>query len=187
VEVTATGPKAIAVGGRLAERVQLTLGSDPTRIAWGIRMARTAAEQAGRNPDDLSIGAYALVVPCRKHKGRMLELVRPMVATGARFGIMEKRIVVPASPRERRSLEGLAQTYDMSQHARAGQRAPALDDAFVDAYAIVGPPAECAERLQALRDLGLERFVVSHIPIERPEHDEVHQLFVEEVMPALRR
>jgi 5,10-methylenetetrahydromethanopterin reductase len=187
VEVTATGPKAIAVGGRLAERVQLTLGSDPQRIAWGVQIARTAAEQAGRNPDDLSMGAYALVVPCRRHKARMLDLVRPMVATGARFGIMEKRIVVPASSRERRSLESLAQTYDMSQHARAGQQAPALDAAFVNAYAIVGPPAECIERLQALLDVGLDRFVISHIPIELPEHDEVHQRFVEEVMPALRR
>jgi len=186
LEVTATGPKAIAVGGRLAERVQLTLGSDPQRIAWGIRIARRAAEQAGRAPDDLSIGAYALVAPCRRDKSRMLNLVRPLVATGARFGIMEKRVVVPASARERRSLENLAQTYDLTQHARAGHGVPALDDAFVDAYAIVGPPAECVERLQALVDLGLERFVVSHIPIELPEHDEVQQLFVEEVMPALR-
>jgi len=187
VEVTATGPKAIAVGGRLAERVQLTLGSDPQRITWGVRIARSAAEQAGRNPDDLSLGAYALVVPCGNHKARMLDLVRPLVATGARFGVMEKRVVVPVCARERQSLERLAQTYDLGQHARAGQLAPALDDAFVNAYAIVGPPAECVERLQALVALGLERFVISHIPVERPEHDEVHQLFVEEVMPAFHR
>ena len=37
------------------------LGSDPARIRWGIQIARTAAEKAGRNPDDLSIGAYTLV------------------------------------------------------------------------------------------------------------------------------
>lgn len=186
VEVTATGPKAIGMAGRLGDRVQLTLGSKPARLAWGIEIARAAAEAAGRDPAALSIGAYVFVVPCRQQKARMLDLVRPMVASGARFAIMEKKLVVPVSPHEQEVFQNLVHTYDMSQHGRAGQQVSALDDEFVDSYAIVGPPAECVERLQELVDLGLERFVITHIPIELPEHDEVHQMFVEEVMPAFR-
>lgn len=187
VEVTATGPKAIAVAGRLGERVQLTLGSDPQRLAWAIDIARRAAADAGRDPNTLSIGAYVLVVPCaEREKARMLDLVRPLVATGARFAIMEQKITVPFSARDQQALRSLVHSYNMEQHARAHQQAPALDDQFVDHYAIVGPPAECVERLSGLRRLGLERFVVSHVPIECPEHDKVHRRFVEEVMPALR-
>lgn len=188
VEVTATGPKAIAVAGRLGDRVQLTLGSEPQRLAWAIEIARRAAAEAGRDPDDLSIGAYLLVVPCaQQEKARMLDLVRPLVATGARFAIMEQKITVPFSTDEQRALRTLVHSYDMEQHARSQQQAPALDDRFVDRYAVVGPPAECIERLAALRQLGLQRFVVSHVPVECPEHDEVHRRFVEDVMPALRR
>lgn len=187
VEVAATGPGAIAMGGRLADRVQLTLGSFPERIRWGIDIARTAAERAGRNPEDLSLGALLIVVPCRHGKQRMLDLARPLVATGARFAIMDKQVVGPVSEHQRKVLEDLVDTYDMSAHARRGQQPSTLDDEFVDGYAIVGPPEECVERLAQLADLGLDRFAIAHLPVELPENEEAHRMFVEEVMPGLRR
>ena len=54
VEVVATGPKAIAVAARTADRVLLAVGADPERVAWAIGLAR--AEGA------TSIGAFVNVV-----------------------------------------------------------------------------------------------------------------------------
>jgi len=50
----------------------------------------------------------------------------------------------------------------MKAHTRADSpQAALLDDAFVDRYAIVGPPDYCIERLEALWDLGIDKVAIS--------------------------
>jgi 5,10-methylenetetrahydromethanopterin reductase len=185
VDVTATGPRALAMAGRLGDRVMLTLGADPARVRWGVEIARAAAARAGRDPAGLSFGTYMTVMPVSGNAAKLRDLIRPVVATGARFAIMDRQVLGPVSAHQREVLESLVDTYDMTRHTEAGQRAPSVDDAFIDSYAIVGSPAECVERLQALAELGLDRFVVGHLPITLPEHEEVHGRMVEEVLPEL--
>jgi alkanesulfonate monooxygenase SsuD/methylene tetrahydromethanopterin reductase-like flavin-dependent oxidoreductase (luciferase family) len=50
VEVVATGPKALEMGGRIADRVALNIGVDPARVAWAIETVRAGARKAGRDP-----------------------------------------------------------------------------------------------------------------------------------------
>ena len=57
VEVAATGPKVIAIAARHAERVNLAVGANPARIAWGISTAKDAARAAGRDPETTSRSA----------------------------------------------------------------------------------------------------------------------------------
>ena len=61
-------------------------------------------------------------------------------------------------------------------------------DDFIDRFAIIGPPEVCVERLRALADLGVERFVISGpSPLTTPElAREADLLFSSEVIPAFR-
>src|ERR687890_1327048 len=52
------GPMALFAAGRVAEGIILQL-ADPDIIRWCIGFVRTAAEGAGRNPDDIEIMAAA--------------------------------------------------------------------------------------------------------------------------------
>jgi 5,10-methylenetetrahydromethanopterin reductase len=185
VEVTATGPKALRMGGRVADRVALTVGSDPTRVAWAIEQVRRGAREAGRDPDAVSIGAYLTAVPTEDRE-RGLELVRPMVAGMARFAFMDKVVTGPATEHQRRSMERLMDGYDMNLHGDATQLTSAVDDAFADSYVIVGTTSECEKRIRELAALGLDRIVLSHVPQDRPEYGEIQRRVVEELIPAVR-
>ena len=68
----------------------------------------------------------------------------------------------PVDAADRTVLSKLHDGYDMKAHTRADSaQAGLMEDAFVDKYAIAGPPEHCLERLGELRDLGLDKVVVS--------------------------
>lgn len=62
VDVTATGPKVIAIGATLGDMVSFAVGADPARVRWGIDTARSARCTAGLDPDALRLSAYVNVV-----------------------------------------------------------------------------------------------------------------------------
>ena len=61
LDIAVSGPKMIEFAGRIAERVTLAVGADPDRVAWAIDLARKAAADAGRDPAEISFGAYVNV------------------------------------------------------------------------------------------------------------------------------
>jgi 5,10-methylenetetrahydromethanopterin reductase len=61
-----------------------------------------------------------------------------------------------------------------------------LDWDFVRRFAIVGPPEHCIERLLALADLGIERFVVVGPGFHPEAGTEGRSLFASVVMPQVR-
>src|SRR4051812_32622673 len=58
VDVAATGPKVIAVGATLADRLTFAVGAHPERISWALDTARAARRSAGLDPASMSFGAY---------------------------------------------------------------------------------------------------------------------------------
>ena len=161
VEVAATGPMVIAMAGRLADRVMFTLGAVPERIRWGIELATQSAEAHGRDPSTLRFGAFVNLV-CHPDVAKARALVRGGLTTFARFSVMHGAVSGPVDAADRTVLSKLHDGYDMKAHTRADSaQAGLMEDAFVDKYAIAGPPEQCLERLGELRDLGLDKVVVS--------------------------
>ena len=161
LEIAATGPRVIALAGRVADRVMFTLGAVPERLRWGIEVAREAAAKAGRNPRELAIGAYVNMV-CHRDKTTARNLVRGGLTTFARFSVMHGAVAGPADGATRQVLEKLHDGYDMRHHTRADSvQATLMNDEFVDAFAIAGPPDYCLERLAELEALGIDKLVVS--------------------------
>ena len=181
VDVAGTGPKVLAIGGRVADRVTLAVGAKPERIAWGIEQVRAS----GR---DVNVGAYVNVVA---HPDRDVarHLVSGTLSTFARFAVMHGTPTGPVSDEDRETLQRVHRAYDMRHHTWAGSpQAEALDPDFIDRFAVVGPPDEVAGRLLELASLGLERMVIfgPSAGADREAGAEAQRLFISKVMPALR-
>jgi 5,10-methylenetetrahydromethanopterin reductase len=161
LEIASTGPKVIALAGRVADRVLFTLGAVPDRLRWGIELARAACAEAGRGSGELALGAYVNLV-CHRDRATARDLVRGGLTTFARFSVMHGTVSGPADERTRRVLEQLHDGYDMRRHTRADSvQATLMNDEFVDAFAIAGPPDYCLERLAELEALGIDKVIVS--------------------------
>ncbi|WP_419999110.1 TIGR03842 family LLM class F420-dependent oxidoreductase [Streptomyces boninensis] len=162
VWMAAYGPKALALAGREADGFILQL-ADPYLTEWMVKAVRTAATEAGRNPDDVTIcvAAPAYIgddIPhardqCRWFGGMVGNHVADLVT---RYG--EHSDLVPeALTAYIKQREG----YDYSHHGRAGN--PSTDfvtDEIVDRFCLLGPPEAHIEKLQALRDLGVDQFAI---------------------------
>ena len=128
-------------GAGHAERLDFTVGAEPKRLGWALDSARAAA--GGR---ELSFGAY-LNVAVDDDLAAARDLVRGSTAIFARFAT-EGAPADGLSEVTRAGIEGLASTYDESRHGHAdAPHARALEDDFIDRFAVVGNVAEVARRL----------------------------------------
>ena len=161
LDLAVSGPKMIAFAGRTAERITFALGADPDRIAWGIDLARTAAADTGRDPDELDLGAY-VNVGCHPDLDVARSMVRGAVAAFAHFSAMPGSTGAGLAERDRAVVAEVGKRYDSNEHLRndAGHTA-ALDDGFTDRFAVCGPPDRVIERLHEMHALGIRRCVVT--------------------------
>lgn len=186
VEVAATGPKVIALAACRADRVMFALGADPARIAWGIETAKAARTAAGLDPDGVKFGAYVNAA-CHRDVEIARDLAKGGLTTFARFAVMHGKIAGPVSPEMAAALETLRAAYDMNKHTHGDSaQAQTLTPEFIDAYAIVGPPEHCIERLKPLAALGLDKVSVSgNLHMSKTEAGrEAQALMAAEVLPA---
>ena len=188
VEVAATGPKVIGIAARHADRVMLAVGADPKRIAWGIETARSAAQEAGRDPATLAFGAYVNLV-CMDDAEAGRALGRASTGLFARFSVMYGEISGPADERQAEVFRNIHDRYDMNAHGQqGGDQTTALTDEFIDGYAIIGDAAHCTMRVRALADLGIEKFAITgpNFAARSPDAQAAAQRFAGEVLPRLR-
>jgi 5,10-methylenetetrahydromethanopterin reductase len=188
VDIAATGPRMVALGARLAERLTVNVGALPDRMEWAVTTARRLRAELEGPVGPLSIGAY-LVVVAHPDVRVARELARGPLGAYAHFSGMPGGPANELSPDDRAVVEAVAADYDLSGHGQRQARHVAhLDDDFVDRFGVVGTPSHCVARLRDLRELGVERFlVVEGRDAASPQHQEVaHHCLVEEVLPAVR-
>jgi len=186
LEVVATGPRVIEIGVRLADSVTFAVGADIKRLRWAVETARAAAERCGRDPASLRFGAI-LNLHTHTDLAKSRALAQPGVSAAARFSVMNRKIVGPADEHQREIFQKVGEVYDMAHHGVGGSQASVLDDAFIDAFALVGPPARCAERIEEIIALGVERLWLGTPLTRGPPGEDSYRMSVEEVLPAVRR
>src|SRR5918996_2451883 len=158
--VAAYGPMALAAAGRVADGVILQL-ADPDIIRWCLGFVRRAAEEAGRDPDEIMVMAAAAAyisddVAAARERVRWF----PALVSNHVVDLINKypREELPEALWkyvERR--EG----YDYLHHAEVGSdNARFVSDEIADRFAVAGPPSLFDERLAELRDAGVDQFNV---------------------------
>ena len=191
IDLVGTGPRVLGIAARHADRVTTAVGANPERVAWALGVVREAREAAGvTRPLNLGAWVPVAVTDDREAGRRMLSGVATSMA---RFTAMYGNVVAPVSDEDREVYERIHGAYTLAGHFREGSpQSKVVPGEFIDRFTVIGPPRECVERLRALVDLGIERFVVAGpaqgpLASSAPELGErAVRLFEEEVMPALR-
>ena len=186
VDIAATGPRVISLAAAKAERITFAVGADPKRIEAGIETARRARAAAGLDPTDLRFGAY---VNCTANPDRAIarQVILGTVGVFAHFSGMAGADTSGLD--DGAVFDSVAANYDMANHARSGAaHASAIDDKFVDRFAIAGPSNYCVERLGELLDLGLNHliFVTASRDADPAQVQLGNERLATEVLPQLR-
>ena len=187
LDIAASGPKMIAFAAAIAERVTFAVGADPERVEWALDIARKSAADAGRDPSEISFGAY-INVGCHPDQATARSLIAGVTAAFAHFSSMPGSTGAGLTERDREVVSEVGRRYDSRQHLRNDAAHTAvLDDDFVDRFAVTGPPERCIERISDLASLGLERFVVTGTSFgaDREQARVASRLLTTEVLPAL--
>ena len=188
VDVAATGPRVIELAARVADRITFAVGANPERVRWGIEKARHSRRAAGLDPDTLRFGAYVNVAP-HPDIAVARELVRGGVGTMAHFSGMRGSSADGVAAEDRAVFSGIHARYEREKHTLGRARhAAALDDAFLDRFAVVGPTRDCVARLRELVDAGASKLIVTgaSFDADRGEAARSRTLFESEVLPALK-
>jgi len=184
VWVAGYGPKALALTGQVADGFILQL-ADPAIVEWTVTAVRRAAEDAGRDPDSITICVAAPAYvgddtahmrdQCRWFGGMVGNHVADLVT---RYG--EGAGVPTALTDYIKTRSG----YDYNQHGRAGNtHADFVPDEVIDRFCLLGNTDHQIERLQELQSLGVDQFAVY---LQHDGKAQTLEAYGETVIPAVR-
>lgn len=185
--VAAYGPKALALTGEVGDGFILQL-ADLSIAEWTIAAVRDAAAKAGRNPDDITI---CVAAPAYVTDGTEAGLAygREQVRWfGGMVGNHVADIVARYGddapvPKALTDYIKNRQGYDYNEHGQSGNtHTTFVPDEIVDRFCIVGPVETHIERMQQLKDLGVDQFAVY---LQHDDKDHTLQAYGEKVIPAV--
>jgi probable F420-dependent oxidoreductase len=182
--MAAYGPKALDLCGRKADGFVLQL-ADPQIAEWTIAAVRRSAEQAGRDPDSITI---CVVAPA--YVGDDIAHQRDQVRW---FGGMVGNHVADLVGRYGSDGSALPQAltdyiegrkgYDYTEHGRAGaEHTEFVPDGIIDRFCILGDEAAHIERLQELEALGVDQFAIY---LMHDQQDETLDAYGRVIVPAM--
>ena len=185
VWVAAYGPKALALTGEVGDGYILQL-ADPDIAEWMITAVRTAARQAGRDPDAIKfcVAAPAYVGDDLAHQRDQTRWFGGMVGNHV-ADIVARYGAEGAVPQALTDYIKARQGYDYAEHGRAGNTHTAfVPDDVVDRFCLLGPVENHLKRLQELRELGVDQFAVY---LQHDAKESTLAAYGEQIIPELSR
>jgi 5,10-methylenetetrahydromethanopterin reductase len=166
IDVSATGPRTISLAAQHADGITFAVGANVPRLRECIQMAREARAAAGLDPAMLRIGCHipAAVVVDGVDRDTARNIVRGAVLRHARFSAFDGKALDDVNPEDRDAImRSFEATRDHGRHMPKKADfsvSSVLPDDFVDRFAIIGEPQECADRLREVMELGVDRIAV---------------------------
>jgi probable F420-dependent oxidoreductase len=178
------GPKALKLTGEQADGFILQT-ADPDIARWTIGAVRSAAKEAGRDPDAITIcvAAPAYVGDDLPHQREQLRWFGGMVGNHVADLVARYGTEGPV-PRALTDYIAGRQGYDYAHHGKSDN--PDVDfvpDEIVDRFCLVGPASAHAERLRELAEAGADQFALYLMHDQEPE---TLAAYGKEIIPALR-
>jgi 5,10-methylenetetrahydromethanopterin reductase len=203
IDIAATGPRTIELAARTADSISFSVGADAERLRHSIELARAACAEDGRAFDEVGIGCYVQVAVVDEDDDSGLEAIRGVTLTHARFSGFEARPTTEdVSETEHREYRHAVETMEkVLRNPRGGVihkpgGAPgelefypreAASDELVRRFGIVGDPEYCAERLQELVDVGIDRIWIGTKGVGVDVNERNAHRIGREVIPLVRR
>ncbi len=178
------GPKALDTVGRHADGFILQL-ADPQILEWTMKAVRAAAEDEGRDPDDIAICvvAPAYVGDDIAHQREQLRWFGGMVGNHVhdmvkRYGSDNPDMVPQVLADYIAAREG----YDYAHHGKAGN--PSTDfvpDEIVDRFCVLGTVDDHIAQLTELKEMGVDQF---GIYLMHDDQEGTLRAYGESIVPA---
>jgi len=174
------GPRALAAIGANADGFILQL-ADIQVLEWTMAAVRSAASDAGRNPDDVKICvvAPAYVGDDIEHQREQLRWFGGMVGNHvADMGEDESKI-----PQALSDYIKAREGYDYAHHGKAGN--PSTDfvpDEIVDRFCVLGTADDHIEKITVLQDMGVDHF---GLYLMHDDREGTLQAYGDRVIPAI--
>lgn len=190
IVVCASGPRALRVGGELADAVIIESGLTPELIESAKQHVAAGALAAGRDPSDITLCWYARTSIGVTTEEARYDCLPSMAAAGAFLTRRDAGLEdVPSVHHSK--IHTLAENYDMSAHLRTDAGNPnrrllddeALRNYLIERMGVVGSPAQWVERLEGLRELGVHNILCVGASGDK---DEMIDLVGRDVLPKLR-
>ena len=183
VWMAAYGPKALSLVARKADGFILQL-ADPLILSWMLERIRSAAREAGRDPDEIAVcvAAPAYVGGERAHAREQCRWFGGMVGNHVadlvrRYGSAGELPTALTDYIEAR--EG----YDYAHHGRAGNPdTEFVPDEIVERFCVLGGVEEHLAKLGELADLGVDQF---NIYLMHDAREETLSGYGEHIIPTL--
>lgn len=182
--VAGYGPKALETVGRHADGFILQL-SDPQILEWTMAEVRKAAEEAGRDPDAITICvvAPAYVGEDLAHQRDQLRWFGGMVGNHVvdmvnRYGDDSSKV-----PQVLSDYIKARESYDYAHHGRAANTSTDfVPDDIVDRFCVLGPAEAHVEKLALLKEMGVDHF---GIYLMHDDMDRTLDAYGQSIIPAL--
>jgi 5,10-methylenetetrahydromethanopterin reductase len=163
VYMAATGPKALALAGEIADGVIVISGAVPLQLERALTHVRAGAERGGRRFEDLDVwvGAHTAVTADEHEAAR---LAKPLCVAAAQLGASVALRSVGIDITVPRVVEGV---YPDMTHAEDWERAIVAADRYVSdeesaryarSFTLIGPPEQLVERIEAMIAYGVSNF-----------------------------
>ncbi len=181
--MAAYGPKALKLCGSETDGFILQL-ADLSLAEWMIGAVRSAAEEAGRNPDDLYIcvAAPAYVGDDLAHQRDQCRWFGGMVGNHV-ADLVERYGGSGAVPQTLTDYIKERKGYDYSGHGKAGHdHTDFVPDDILDRFCILGDEQAHIERLRGLVDLGVDQFAIY---LMHDQKDETLNAYGQRIIPAI--
>ncbi len=183
VWVAAYGPLALKLTGEVGDGFILQL-ADVDIAKWMIKVVRDAAEKAGRDPDAITFCVAAPMYigddwehmrdQCRWFGGMVGNHVADIVAKYGADGAVPQALTDYIEGRK---------GYDYNTHGKSGNdHVDFVPDDIVDRFCILGSAQDHIDKLEQLREIGVDQFAGY---LQHDNKEETLRVYGETVIPAL--
>jgi probable F420-dependent oxidoreductase len=184
VWVAAYGPLALKLTGEVGDGFILQL-ADLDIAKWMIETVRTAADNAGRDPMSIKfcVAAPMYIGTDWDHMRNQVRWFGGMVGNHV-ADIVAKHGDSSDVPKALTDYIAGRQGYDYNTHGKAGNdHVDFVPDAIVDRFCVLGDGKDHIEKLEALRDLGVDQFAGY---LQHDNKEETLRVYGEHVIPAMK-
>ena len=182
--MAAYGPKALKLAGSETDGFILQL-ADLSLAEWMIGAVRKAAEDAGRNPDDLYIcvAAPAYVGEDLEHQRNQCRWFGGMVGNHVADIVSRYGSDSGSVPAELTDYIKGREGFDYDGHGKAGHdHTDFVPDEIIDRFCLLGPEEAHIEKLRALKDLGVDQFAIY---LMHDQKDETLNAYGQRIIPLV--
>ena len=184
VWVAAYGPLALKLTGEVGDGFILQL-ADLDIAKWMIETVRTAADNAGRDPMSIKfcVAAPMYIGTDWDHMRNQVRWFGGMVGNHV-ADIVAKHGESSDVPKALTDYIAGRQGYDYNTHGKAGNdHVDFVPDEIVDRFCVLGDGKDHIEKLEALRDLGVDQFAGY---LQHDNKEETLRVYGEHVIPAMK-